>query len=106
MEANYAESFVDTNIIVRYLTGDPPEQVNEAVRIIHKGPNLWIPDAVFTETTYVLGRQYGFSIERIIDHLIALVERNNVAVYGMEKSLVLEGLLMCRPPAAYLSQTR
>ena len=97
MEANYAESFVDINIIVRYLTGDPPEQVNKAVRIIHKGPNLWIPDVVFTETTYVLGRQYGFSIERTIDHLIALVERNNVSVYGMEKSLVLEGLLMCRP---------
>ena len=97
MEANYPESFVDTNVIVRYLTGDPPEQAAEAVRIIREGHDLWIPDVVFTETAYVLGRQYGFSRERIIDHLITLVERDNISVYAMDKRIVLEGLMMCRP---------
>lgn len=97
MQANYPESFVDTNIIVRYLTGEPPQQAAEAVRIIREGQNLWLPDVVFTETAYVLGNRYGFPREFIIDHMIALVEMDNISVYAMDKSIVLEGLMMCRP---------
>ena len=84
-------------MVVRYVTGDPPGQAAEAVRIIQEGQDLWIADVVFTETAYVLARRYGFSRERIIDHLIEFVQRDNVSVYAMNKNLVLEGLLMCRP---------
>ncbi len=97
MEANYFGSFVDTNIVVRYLTGDPPEQAVEAARIINGGRGLQIPDVVLTETAYVLGRSYQFSREDIVDRLIDIVQRDNISIYAIDDELVLEGLMMCRP---------
>lgn len=91
------DAFVDTNIVVRYVTGDPPDQAMEAVRIVDEARRVYIPAVVFTEVAYVLARQYQFSREEIIDHLITLVQRDNISIYAMSKSLVLEGLLMCRP---------
>ena len=96
MEANHIGDFIDTNIIVRYLTGDPPEQAEAAIRII-ENRRIQIPIVVFTEAVYVLGSQYRFSRERIIDGLLSLVRKNNVSVYSIDKNLVLQGLLMCRP---------
>ena len=61
MEDNYAESFVDTNIVVRSVTGDPPDQAAEAIRILHEGRNIQIPVVVFTEVAYVLASQYRIS---------------------------------------------
>ena len=97
MEANPPESFVDTNIVVRYLTGDPPEQAAEAVRIIHEEQDLWITDVVFNEAAYVLVMQSDFSREQTIDGLIRLVRRNNISVYAIDKDFALQGLRMCRP---------
>ena len=96
MEADHIGAFIDTNIVVRYLTGDPPEQAAEAIRII-EDRSLQVPVVVFTETAYVLGSQYQFARERIIDSLLALVRRDNVSVYAMDKDLVMQGLMMCRP---------
>lgn len=97
MEENHTGTFVDTNIVVRYLTGEPPEQAAEAIRILGEGKNLQIPSVVFIETAYVLARQYQFSREDIVDHFVVLVQRDNVSVHALDKELALEGLMMCRP---------
>ena len=96
MQASHIDDFIDTNIVVRYLTGTPPEQAEEATRIIETR-SLQIPSVVFTETAYVLASQYQFSRERAIDGLISLVLRDNTSVYSMDKDLVLRALRMCRP---------
>ena len=96
MQASHIDDFIDTNIVVRYLTGTPPEQAEEATRIIETR-SLQIPIVVFTETAYVLASQYQFSRERAIDGLISLVLRDNTSVYSMDKDLVLQALRMCRP---------
>lgn len=96
MQANHIDDFIDTNIVVRYLTGTPPEQAEEATRIIETR-SIQIPIVVFTESAYVLASQYQFSRERTIDGLISLVLRDNTSVFSMDKDLVLQALRMCRP---------
>ena len=96
IQESHIDDFIDTNVVVRYLTGTPPEQAAEAARII-EGVSLQIPIVVLTETAYVLASQYQFSRARIIDGLLSLVRRNNVSIYSIEKDLVLQGLRMCRP---------
>ena len=61
---------VDTNIIVRYLTGDHPEQFAKA-RALFDGEDIFVCTTVLLETGWVLGRGYGFSRERIIAALTA-----------------------------------
>ena len=89
--------FLDTSVVVRYLTGSPPETAAEAVRIIHQVDDLQITDIVLTETAYVLRNLYQVSRETTVDRLIDLVQRDNISTYTMDKSFVLEGLRMCRP---------
>ena len=89
--------FLDTSVIVRYLTGSPPETAAEAVRIIHQVDDLQITDIVLTETAYVLRSHYQVSRETAVDQLIGLVQRANISIYAMDKNFVLEGLRMCRP---------
>jgi predicted nucleic acid-binding protein len=61
---------VDTNIIVRYLTGDHPEQFAKA-RALIDGKDIFVCTTVLLETGWVLGRAYRFSSDRIIAALTA-----------------------------------
>lgn len=75
---------LDTNVLVRVLTRDDPEQAAVAAAEMRDGP-LFIPLTVMLETEWVLRYTYGFPRERIADaleHLLALdraiVERAEV----------------------------
>lgn len=61
---------VDTNIIVRYLTADHPEQFAKADALI-RGEDVYVCTTVVLETEWVLRRSYRFSRERIIAALTA-----------------------------------
>jgi predicted nucleic acid-binding protein len=61
---------VDTNIIVRYLTGDHPEQFAKA-RALIDGEDIFVCTTVLLEAGWVLGRAYRFSPDRIIAALTA-----------------------------------
>ena len=50
---------IDTNIIVRYLTGDHPEQSVRA-RAIVDGQPIFVPVTVVLETEWVLRSAYGY----------------------------------------------
>lgn len=97
MEMNYISAFLDTSVVIRHLTSDTPELAAQAERIIAEIPNLQVTALSLMETSHVLRTQYHFSREEIVDSLIKLVRRNNISVYAMDKNLVLEGLMMCRP---------
>lgn len=50
---------IDTNIVVRYLTGDHPEQSARAREIVDGQP-VFVPVTVVLETEWVLRSAYGY----------------------------------------------
>jgi predicted nucleic-acid-binding protein len=55
---------VDTNVVVRLLTGDDPRQGN-AARALFASRNIWIAKTVFLECDWVLRKLYGFEEEEV-----------------------------------------
>ena len=47
----------------------------------------------------MLGSVYGVGREAIVDALVALLRRENIAPYCIAKDDAMEALLMCRPSA-------
>jgi len=90
-------SFIDTSVLVRYLTGDPPEMAAQAARIIDSGVQVTLTDTVLVETAYVLTTVYRFPRHAVVNALIELVRKRNVALFGLDLSTVIDGLLLCRP---------
>ncbi|MEW6033429.1 MAG: PIN domain-containing protein [Chloroflexota bacterium] len=89
--------FLDTSVIVRYLTGDPPELAEKAAEIIDGVEPLRVTDVVLAETAYVLTSVYGISRSVVVDHLIAFLQKENISPFALDKGLVLQALLLCRP---------
>ena len=89
--------FLDTSIVVRYLTGDPPKLADAAAKVLDGEADLKLTDVVIVETAYVLSKVYGITREVVVDSLIALVQKKNISLYAQEKQRALEALLLCRP---------
>ena len=51
-------AFVDTNVLVRHLTGDPPDQAARATRYLESADELLLPDLILAEVSYVLESFY------------------------------------------------
>jgi len=51
-------AFVDTNILVRHLTGDPPDLAARATRYLGAAGELLLPDLILAEVAYVLESFY------------------------------------------------
>jgi predicted nucleic acid-binding protein len=51
-------AFVDTNVLVRHLTGDPPAQARRATTLLGGRHTLILTDLVLAELVYVLGSYY------------------------------------------------
>jgi predicted nucleic acid-binding protein len=90
-------AFLDTSIVVRYLTGDPPTLADMAARIIDGGQELTLTDMVIVETAYVLSSVYKVPRKAVVDSLLALIQKRNIALFALEKQLAMEALLLCRP---------
>jgi predicted nucleic acid-binding protein len=88
---------LDTSMLVRYLTGDPPDLADLAAAVIDTEDRLQVTDVVLAETAYVLGSVYGVAREVVVDHLIAFLQKQNIEAFRLEKSVVLQAFLLCRP---------
>ena len=51
-------AFVDTNVLVRHLTGDPADMATWATSYLQSEPQLFLTDLVVTETVYILESFY------------------------------------------------
>jgi predicted nucleic acid-binding protein len=51
-------AFIDTNVLVRHLTGDPPEMAARATRYLATTDDLLLPDLILAEVAYVLESFY------------------------------------------------
>jgi predicted nucleic-acid-binding protein len=70
---------VDTNLLVRVLTGDDPAQARRAVKIL-ESDQILIPKTVILETEWVLRYAYEIETSRIIGGLKKLLGLPNVSV--------------------------
>jgi predicted nucleic-acid-binding protein len=59
---------IDTNLIVRYLTGDHPQQAAQAKTLID-GEDVFVCTTVLLETEWVLRSVYGFARARLAEAL-------------------------------------
>ncbi len=102
---------VDTNVLVRLLTGDDPKQAAAALALFQAGP-IWIAKTVLLETGWVLHSLYGFEESAIREAFVKLLGLKNVhaedessvaaalalTVHGMEFADAMH--LSSRPPGA------
>jgi predicted nucleic acid-binding protein len=51
-------AFVDINVLIRHLTGDPPNQPARATRYLAGADELLLPDLILAEVAYVLESFY------------------------------------------------
>ena len=70
---------VDTNVIVRYLTGDDPVQADKARALIEKEP-VFVPRTVVLEVEWVLRGVYELPARQIVAALRALAGLSGVSV--------------------------
>ncbi len=66
-------AFVDTNILVRHLTGDPPALAQRATAFLGSERALLLTDLVAAETLYVLESFYKAPREEIAQAMRSLV---------------------------------
>jgi predicted nucleic-acid-binding protein len=70
---------VDTNVLVRLLTNDEPEQAAAARSLFAANP-IWIAKTVLLETEWVLRSSYDFQLISIRDAFLQLLGLENVRV--------------------------
>lgn len=71
-------SFVDTNILVRHLTGDPPEMAAQATAFLVAERQLLLTDLVTAETVYVLESFYEASRAEVAEAIRSLIAFDSV----------------------------
>ena len=87
---------VDTSVVVRLLVGSPKEQADRAARLFESEAEIGISLVVLLETAHVLRTQYGVGRSDVLDGIIGLIARANVAAIGPSKPDVLDALVRAR----------
>lgn len=71
-------AFVDTNILVRHLTADPPEMGARATAFLADTAQLYLADLIVAETIYVLESFYKASRDQVATAMRSLVSMRSV----------------------------
>ncbi len=66
-------AFVDTNILVRHLTGDPPDMAQRATRYLASERDLLLVDLIVAETVYVLESFYETPRSQVAEAIRSLI---------------------------------
>ena len=67
-------AFIDTNVLVRHLTNDPPEMAERATRYLREAAQLLLSDVVLAEVAYVLESYYERPRAEVATALRAIVD--------------------------------
>jgi len=87
------KAFVDTNVLVRHLTGDPPKQAAAATALLESAEELHLTDLVLAEIVYVLESFYQVPRARVAELGRAIV--------GFPAMVVADDALLVRALEAY-----
>lgn len=66
-------AFIDTNILVRHLTGDPPAMAERATASLAAESELYLADLIVAETIYVLESFYKAPRDQVAGAMRSLV---------------------------------
>ena len=88
--------FVDTDVVVSYLTGMPTNQADRAAEMIDATDGLLSSAVSVAEVYFVLEKVYGVPKDTVIGYLIEFLLNKNITPYAVEKELLIEGLRLCR----------
>ena len=83
-------AFLDSNVLVRHLTGDPPDQARRATEFLRSGEHLVLVDLVVAEVVYVLESVYEVERDRVAELLRAIIGFPALAV--VDEVLLLRAL--------------
>ncbi|MGL4176417.1 MAG: PIN domain-containing protein [Dermatophilaceae bacterium] len=83
-------SFVDTNIIIRHLTGDPPAQARRATALLASGEQLLLADLIVAETIDVLESFYEVPRPRVAELIRAILAFPPIVV--VDETLLLRAV--------------
>ena len=86
-------AFVDTNVFVRHLTGDPPDQAAAATVFLAEAEELYLTDIVLAEVVYVLESFYKVPREQVAELSRAIV--------AFPAIVVTDGALLLRAIEVY-----
>jgi predicted nucleic-acid-binding protein len=71
-------AFVDTNVLVRHLTGDPPDMARRATAFLGVTSDLFLSDLIVAETVYVLESFYEAPRDQIAESMRSLVAFDSI----------------------------
>ena len=86
-------AFVDTNVLVRHLTGEPPAIAKRATAFLASEPELYLADLVVAETVYVLESFYKAPREQVAEAMRSLT--------AMRSMLTVDPALLLRAIEVY-----
>lgn len=86
-------AFVDTNVLVRHLTGDPPAMAERATAFLAAEPELYLADLVVAETVYVLESFYKPPRDQVAEAMRSLV--------AMRSMITVDAALLLRAIEVY-----
>jgi predicted nucleic-acid-binding protein len=72
-------AFLDTNVLIRHLTGDPPKQAARATAILSGPGPLLLADLILAECVYVLESFYEVEPPRIAELMRAALALPSIA---------------------------
>jgi predicted nucleic acid-binding protein len=80
---------LDTNVIIRHLTGDPPAMARKATRLLASARELILADLVVAECVYVLESFYELPRSRVAELLRSALSMPTIAA---DSDLLLRAL--------------
>ena len=83
-------AFIDTNILVRHLTGDPPELAERATSYLAAERDLLLTDLVAAETVYVLESFYEAPRGQVAESIRSLIAFD--AIVCVDPALLLRAV--------------
>lgn len=83
-------AFLDTNVLIRHLTGDPPEQARRAGTYLERADELLLPDLIVAEVVYVLESFYEIARVRVAELVRAIIVFPGIIV--VDEPLLLRAL--------------
>jgi predicted nucleic acid-binding protein len=83
-------AFIDTNILIRHLTGDPPGQARRATHFLAQAEELLLTDLVAADVVYVLESFYEVERPRVAELLRAILGFRSIVV--LDAALLLRAL--------------
>jgi predicted nucleic acid-binding protein len=71
-------AIIDTNVLVRHLTGDPPEMAARATAYLGAAQELLLTDLIVAETVYVLESFYQAPRDQVAEAMRSLIALGSV----------------------------